>query len=159
MEIVCTELVKVIDTTSVGQVRRAARAAAVRLRFDETGSGELALLATEMTSNVLAHGGGGDVVILGLKYDDNSFARILTLDRGPGIQDVALALTDGFSTNGTPGGGLGALKRIASRMEIFTGRTGTIVLVELGKLPEASDVQIAGIAVPYPGEIMCGDAW
>ena len=137
MEIVFTELVGVSDTSSVGQVRRAALSIAQRLGFDETNAGELALLATEMSRNALVHGGGGEVVVVGTKHEEHALARILALDRGPGIPDVAKAMSDGFSTGGTMGGGLGAMKRIASRMEIFTGRNGTIVLVELGKAPEA----------------------
>jgi serine phosphatase RsbU (regulator of sigma subunit) len=81
------------------------------------------------------------------------------MDRGPGIPDIAKAMTDGFSTGGTLGQGLGAMKRIASGLEIFTGRTGTIILVEVGKDPGADGVQIAGMAIPYPGESVCGDAW
>ena len=159
MEVILTELIAISDASSVGQVRRAALAIAQRLGLDETRAGELALLATEMGRNVLLHGGGGEVIVVGDKHEDKALARILALDRGPGISDVARAMTDGFSTNGTLGGGMGAMKRIASRMEIFTARTGTIVLVELGNAIEAEGVQIAGTAVPYPGEQVCGDAW
>lgn len=159
MEIVLTELVAVTDPSSVGQVRRAALLAAQRLRLDETKSGELALLATEASNNVLKHGGGGEVVVVGLKHEDKTLGRILALDRGPGIPDIARAMTDGFSTGGTLGGGLGAMKRIASGLEIFTGRTGTILLVEVGKDPGSNGLHIAGMAVPYPGERVCGDAW
>ena len=158
MEIVLTELVVVSDNSSVGQVRRAALSIAQGLGLDETRAGELALLATEMSRNVLVHGGGGEVIVIGTK-DEEAVARILALDRGPGIADVARAMTDGFSTNGTMGGGLGAMKRIGSRMEIFTARTGTIVLVELGGAPHSDSLQIAGMSVPYPGEKVCGDAW
>jgi anti-sigma regulatory factor (Ser/Thr protein kinase) len=159
MEIALTELVAVTDPSSVGQVRRVALATAQRLGLDETRAGELALLATEVSRNVLVHGGGGEVIVIGLKHDDNTLGRILALDRGPGISDIAKAMTDGFSTGGTMGGGLGAMKRIASGFEVFTGRAGTVVLVELGKDPETDGIQIAGIAVPYPGERVCGDAW
>ena len=159
MEIVVTELVAVTDPSAVGQVRRAALAAAQRLGLDDTRAGELALLATEVSRNVLVHGGGGEVIVIGLKHEHKSLGRLLALDRGPGIPDVGKAMTDGFSTSGTMGGGLGAMKRIASGLEIFTGRTGTIVLVELGEDPETDGVRIAGMAVPYPGEQICGDAW
>jgi anti-sigma regulatory factor (Ser/Thr protein kinase) len=159
MEIALTELVAVTDPSSVGQVRRLALSTAQRLGLDETRAGEMALLATEVSRNVLVHGGGGEVIITGFKHNDKALGRILALDRGPGIPDVAKAMEDGFSTNGTPGGGLGAMKRIASELEIFTARTGTVVLVEVGDDPHADGLQIAGMAVPYPGEQVCGDAW
>lgn len=114
MEIIFTELVAVTDPSSVGQARRVAILTAQRLGLGETQAGELALLATEVSRNVLVHGGGGEVILVGLKHDGEAVGRILALDRGPGIPDVAKAMTDGFSTSGTPGGGLGAMKRIAS---------------------------------------------
>ena len=159
MDIVLTELVAITDSSSVGEVRRTALLAAQRLGMDETRAGELALLATEASRNVVAHAGRGEVIVTGLKHDENALGRILALDRGPGIPDIAKALTDGYSTAGTPGGGLGAMKRMASEMEIYTDRTGTIVLVEVGKYPQIDGLRIAGMAVPYPGERVCGDAW
>src|SRR5579872_6379424 len=56
MEIAFTEWVPVTDASSVGEVRRTALSAAHRLGFDETRSGELALLATEASRNILVHG-------------------------------------------------------------------------------------------------------
>ena len=69
------------------------------------------------------------------------------------------AMSDGYSTAGTMGGGMGAMKRIATSLEVFTGRSGTIVLLELGSPSKQGGVQVAGMAIPYPGERLCGDAW
>ena len=159
MEIVFSEWVAVTDPSSVGEVRRTALAAAQRLGFDETRSGELALLATEASRNVLIHGGGGQVVISGIGEAGNTRASILAMDNGNGIPNVAEAMSDGYSTAGTMGGGLGAMKRIATAIEIFTGPTGTIVLMELGQPAPPDQLQVAGIALPYPGERFCGDGW
>lgn len=133
--------------------------AAQRLGFDETRCGEFALLATESTRNVLIHGGGGQVLVVGTKEGGEPVARILAMDKGPGIANLAKAMTDGYSTAGTMGGGMGAMKRMASALEIFTGKNGTIILLELGKAPPQEKLQIAGLAVPYPGERHCGDGW
>jgi anti-sigma regulatory factor (Ser/Thr protein kinase) len=133
--------------------------AAQRLGFDETRSGEFALLATESARNVLLHGGGGQVLIGGMKEPGGAVARILAMDKGPGIANIAQAMSDGYSTAGTMGGGLGAMKRMATALEIFTSRNGTIVLMELGKCEARNKLQIAGMAIPYPGERVCGDGW
>ncbi len=159
MEVALTEFVPVTDPTSVGEVRRTAMHLAQKLGFDETRSGELALLATEVSRNVLLHGGGGQVVLGGVKNAGSPHARILAIDSGPGIADVMRALSDGYSTAGTMGAGMGAMKRIASRFEIFTGPAGTIVLLELGHHQEPDTLQIAGIVAPHPGERVCGDGW
>lgn len=159
MEIICTEMLRIADASSVGEARRAALQIAHRLDFDEDQAGKMALLATEAGRNALVHAGGGSMVISGIRRASESSARILAMDNGPGIPDVSQAMSDGYSTAGTPGGGMGAMKRIASRLEIFTGKSGTIVLMEFGGADADEDLRIAGTAVPYPGEQHCGDAW
>ena len=159
MEIAFTEWVAVSDASSVGEVRRTAQSMAQRLKLDETRSGELALLATEASRNTLIHGGGGQVILVGIKSGERQLVRILAMDNGRGIPNLAEAMSDGYSTAGTMGGGLGAMKRIATRFEIFTGAAGTIVLSELGNSASNEKLQIAGMAVPYPGERVCGDEW
>jgi anti-sigma regulatory factor (Ser/Thr protein kinase) len=164
MEIACTEWVSVSDASSVGEARRLAIGIASRLGFDETYSGKLALLATEATRNVLVHGGGGQVVLSGVKENSSMLARILAIDKGQGIANIADAMSDGFSTAGTMGGGLGAMKRIATNLDIFTGRNGTVVMIELlqptpKETRKNGRMHVAGFAVPYPGERVCGDAW
>jgi anti-sigma regulatory factor (Ser/Thr protein kinase) len=159
MEMNFTELVLVTDLSSVGEVRRTALLLAQRLGFDETRAGEVALLATEASRNVLTHGGGGQVILGGVKDHGHALVRILAMDKGPGIANVARAMADGYSTAGTMGGGLGAMHRMASTVEIFTGRTGTIVLLEIGQEAPREVLKVAGLAVPFPGERLCGDGW
>jgi anti-sigma regulatory factor (Ser/Thr protein kinase) len=159
MEIVFTEWVAVTDASSVGEARRVAVSTAQRLGFDETLSGKLALLVTEASRNVLLHAGGGQIVFAASSENGTALARILAIDRGEGIANIAEAMSDGFSTAGTMGGGLGAMKRMATTLDIFTGRGGTIVLLEVGTSVPKRPLQIAGFAVPYPGERVCGDAW
>jgi anti-sigma regulatory factor (Ser/Thr protein kinase) len=159
MEIVFTEGIVVKDASSVGEVRRSAAAAAAKLKLDETRAGELAILTTEVTRNVLIHGGGGQVIIAGLKNSGGPVARILALDTGGGIENLAEALRDGYSTAGTMGAGMGAMKRLANSFEIFTGRGGTMVLLEVGGPLAAERLEFAGLTLPYPGERVCGDGW
>jgi anti-sigma regulatory factor (Ser/Thr protein kinase) len=159
MEIASTEWVPITDESSVGEARRKALLIAQRLGFDQTRSGEMALLATESSRNVLIHGGGGQIAILAMQDPPHAVARILAMDRGGGIANVAQAMADGYSTAGTMGGGMGAMKRMASALEVFTGKHGTIVLLEIGDAVTSNHLRIAGLAVPYPGERFCGDAW
>lgn len=159
MEIVFTEWIPITDPSSVGEARRRALLVAQKLGFDETRAGEFALLATESSRNVLVHGGGGEILVSGIGGQPEPLARILALDKGPGIANVAKAMTDGYSTAGTMGGGMGAMKRLATSLEVFTGRTGTILLMELGKAAPIEKLRVAGMAVPHPGERFCGDAW
>lgn len=159
MEIALTEWIPITDTSSVGEARRRALMIAQRLGFDESRSGALALLATESSRNVLIHGGGGEIVLSGIEDAGQRLARILALDKGPGIANIALAMADGYSTAGTMGGGMGAMKRMANTLEVFTGRTGTVLLLEIGEAALREKLRIAGLAVPHPAERVCGDAW
>jgi len=159
MEIAINEWIPVTDTSSVGEARRRALLAAQRIGFDDSRSGQLALLATESSRNVLVHGGGGGLVISASHDGDATLARILAIDNGPGIADIDQAMTDGYSTAGTMGGGMGAMQRIATTLEIFTGKHGTVLLIELGDVTPPDRLRIAGIAVPFPAERFCGDAW
>ena len=159
MEVALTEFVPVTDQSSVGEARRAAMMMGQRLGFDDTRTGELALLVTEASRNVLIHGHGGQIIMAGAAEGDRALARVLAIDSGPGIPDLDRAMNDGYSTSGTMGAGLGAMKRIASGLEIFTNASGTIVLLELGSNPASCNLSIAGMAVPYPGERVCGDGW
>lgn len=159
MEVTFTDYVAVTDPSSVGEVRRASLMAAQRLDFDETKAGEFALLATEASRNVLVHGGGGQVVLTGIRERENAIGRILAIDKGPGIANISQAMSDGYSTAGTMGGGMGAMKRMASVLDVFTGKGGTILLVQIGNGIDEKELEVAGMAVPYPGERFCGDAW
>jgi anti-sigma regulatory factor (Ser/Thr protein kinase) len=159
MEVAITEWIPITDTSSVGEARRRALLAGQQIGFDESRSGELALLVTESSRNVLIHGGGGEVVISAMVDEGHPMARILAMDNGPGIANVAQAMSDGYSTAGTMGEGMGAMQRMASTLEIFTGRNGTVLMLELGDTAPRDHLRIAGMAVPYPGERFCGDAW
>lgn len=159
MEIAITEHVPITDASSIGEARRRGLLMADRLGFDSARSGELSLLITEVSRNVLVHGGGGQTIIVGAKNGGEATARILALDSGPGIGDMTKALSDGYSTGGTMGGGMGAMRRIATSLEVFTSRSGTIVFLELGSPANRGGLQVAGMAIPYPGERLCGDAW
>ena len=104
-----------------------------------------------MSRNVLVHGGGGQVILTGITEHGSPHGADPGHGQGPGITNIAQAMSDGYSTAGTMGGGMGAMKRIADKLEIFTGRDGTIVLIELGLAPPTENLQVAGLAVPYPG--------
>jgi hypothetical protein len=91
---------------------------------------------------------------------------ILALDRGPGITDLSRALQDGYSTGGTPGTGLGAIKRMAEVFDVFSSAKGTAVFARIeqqenGAQPRKSSVELAGLVSPIAGETASGDnlAW
>jgi hypothetical protein len=88
--------------------------------------------------------------------------EVLALDKGPGMADVERCLRDGYSTAGTGGSGLGAMRRMSSLFDIHSvPGVGTAVLAQLwaGKPPPPSGVEVGVVCVPMKGEEVCGDSW
>src|SRR4051794_21402568 len=112
------ERLTVADPSHVAAARRYATQQAVTTGFDETDTGRLAIIVTELANNLLHHGGGGEMLI-GADLETSGM-QVIALDRGPGMVNVSQCLRDGFSTAGTPGNGLGAVQRLAQHMAIHS---------------------------------------
>ena len=147
----------VIDEESkVGEARRAAQNVA-NFEFDAQTAGRVAIAATELANNLLRHAGGGEILVQVLGSDGSATVELLAIDRGPGMADVDRCMRDGFSTGGTPGTGLGAVRRLADDFDIYSvPGEGTVVMARFGKGPDA---KFGAVCVPLHGEPDCGDAW
>jgi anti-sigma regulatory factor (Ser/Thr protein kinase) len=155
-------VLSVSDASQVGEARRVVAAAARRLGLDATRAGRLAIIATEAAGNLLKHATVGELLLSQLAGGSRAALEIVALDRGPGIADVGRALRDGYSTTGTPGTGLGAIRRLSDEFDLYSSRArGTAVLsrVYLGGPPASPALQAGAICVPKPREEVSGDAW
>jgi anti-sigma regulatory factor (Ser/Thr protein kinase) len=149
---------------NVADARTTALELAAKLGFEEDGAGRLALVVTEAGTNIVKHARGGQLVLRALAVADVPVVEVLALDRGPGIADVGRSFVDGYSTAGSPGTGLGALRRLASSFDIYSrhgGGTALLARVAARRLPAVPDdrAQIEGLSLAKPGEDVCGDAW
>jgi anti-sigma regulatory factor (Ser/Thr protein kinase) len=149
------------DQSHIAEARRGAVDAATTFGFDETQAGRVAIVATELATNVLRHGGRGEMLIG--NYDDESGAGIelIALDQGRGIADLQAALRDGFSSAGSSGHGLGAIRRQSQTMEIASWPDmGTAVLARIDQhgRPAHSMPKTGSVSIPMPGETVCGDS-
>lgn len=151
------------DASRVGQARREAVERAHDCGFDEVEVGRVALVVTELGNNLVRHAHGGR---LWLAADpQRHVVEVIAVDQGPGIADLARSLDDGYSTAGTPGTGLGAVRRLASHVDIHSDvPEGTIVVARLEGSNCASPrgdspaIEAAAVSLPAPGEAVCGDA-
>jgi anti-sigma regulatory factor (Ser/Thr protein kinase) len=146
----------------VGAARRAAVTLAGRVGASETEVGKVALVATELATNLVRHAGGGEMLVRPLARPGEAGIEIVVLDRGPGMASVDQALRDGYSTAGTNGTGLGAVRRIATRWDVYSAPgAGTAVVARLyfGGTPRPPGAAVSGVSVPKAGETACGDAW
>lgn len=89
-----------------------ARRRSAQLGFKSNACYAVATAVTELATNLLRHAGGGEIIIRDIYSTAHSGIEILSLDQGPGIADLNLALSEGFSTNGGLGGGLPGVKRL-----------------------------------------------
>ena len=170
------------EPSQVGDARRTAVALAERVGFDETRRAELAIVVTELGNNLVRHGGGGELIVRSVQRDGTAGVEVLALDKGPGIANVSRALQDGFSTGGTHGSGLGAVRRQSGLFDLYSKAraplsasssadvTGTAVVSRVWSQPPSRRLPVPGktdgsaldygvVCLPKPGEDVCGDAW
>jgi len=155
----------VTESSRVGEARRHAVRLAESFDFDDVAAGRVALVVNELGNNLVRHAQGGRLLVGAVDDGEGgALVEVLSLDTGPGIRDVAASLVDGFSTGGTAGQGLGAVRRLSQVFDIYSRAPGgTVVLSRLsadGAAPRATGSVEAGVVrIPAPGEHVCGDNW
>lgn len=157
-----SQRMEVTHGSHVGQVRRQVLETAQRLGSDEVRAGEAAIVASELATNLVKHGGGGEIVLLETREPSNAL-ELLALDQGPGMANISNCLRDGYSTAGSAGTGLGAVQRLAGTFQIHSqpGK-GTAIWVSLGTdsgpaVPPR--FECSGVSLPLRGQESCGDSW
>lgn len=101
--------------------RKMVRDWVVEVGFGLVDQTKVATAASELARNTLQHGGGGEMEIALVTNDAHrSGIRLVFEDHGPGIEDINLALKDGYSTAGGMGLGLSGSKRLMSEFILET---------------------------------------
>lgn len=148
------------DPSRVGEVRRHVAGLCLELGFDEVLAAQAAIVVNELGTNLVKHAQGGRLLVA-TRSGSVPELEILSIDQGPGIGDLVMAMRDGFSTAGSPGTGLGAIKRLAADFGIHSelGK-GTVVLARMRRGARlAAQFRYGVVALPAPGEVVCGDGW
>jgi anti-sigma regulatory factor (Ser/Thr protein kinase) len=158
--------VSVQDPSQVSAARRAALALAESAGLAEATRDHLALVVTEAATNLVKHAAGGECVFRSLAANDTERGgiEIVCIDRGPGMANVAACMRDGYSTAGSPGGGLGAMRRLSTSFDVHSAPgQGTVIVLELRDAGAAARtgraLRIGAVAVACRGEVECGDGW
>jgi len=116
-----TKTFQVGETDEIGPARRCVIRCAQELGFAEVVTEELAIIATELATNLVKHKTlGGEISIRGFKEGGKEGIEIISSDRGPGITNLKAALKDGYSTTDSMGCGLGAVRRMSDEFDIFS---------------------------------------
>jgi serine/threonine-protein kinase RsbT len=122
----------VTSDQDVVRVRQLVRTVAVAVKLSLVDQTKIVTAASELARNTLVYGGGGEVEVTRVHNDRRAGIRIVFADQGPGIADLGLALTDGYTTGGGLGLGLSGARRLVDEFDIDTepGKGTTITIVK-----------------------------
>lgn len=102
----------------VVRLRQSVREQMIASGFSLIEQTKMITAASELARNTLRYGGGGEAHLLKLQNGLRRGVGLTFIDHGPGIPDIAQALTDGFTTGGGMGLGLSGAKRLADEFDI-----------------------------------------
>ena len=108
------------ESSDISLVRQFVRACAAELGFGVFDQTRIATAASELGRNTLVHGGGGTMLLETFVESDRRGLRLTFEDKGPGIPDIEQAMSDGFTTKGGLGLGLGGSKRLVNEFEVVS---------------------------------------
>lgn len=149
------------DASRVGEVRRYATQLGTAQGWTDTDTGRLAIVATELATNLLRHARQGEMWIATRTPFDE--IEVIAADRGPGIDNIHEAMRDGASTRkDSAGTGLGALSRLADDFDCTTSAEGTICVARVRPASASRTLlsrRLGAICLAVPPEPVSGDAW
>ena len=98
--------------------RQMVRALCQDLKLTLVDQTKMITAASELSRNTLVHGGGGTMRWEFVERNGRPGLQLTFEDQGPGIADVALALTDGWTSGTGMGLGLPGSKRLVNDFEL-----------------------------------------
>ena len=112
------------------KVRQMVRQHAKDARMGIVEQTRITTAVSELFRNMYNYAGGGDVTIEKAIIDGKNAIIITCIDSGPGIENLELAMSDGYTSGMGMGYGLPGAKRLVDRFEIQSEKgKGTIVRV------------------------------
>lgn len=153
------------DRSYFAILKKEVHALAVSGGFSERRQGEIDIVVAEIVSNLVKHAGGGQLLVKLVEEDGIQGMELISIDSGCGMADVSRMVADGVSTTKTLGQGLGAMRRLSDKFQVYSQKDwGTVILCRLFNeplprfsKPPRSDVQ--SVIIPKPGEKACGDGF
>ncbi|MDB6140572.1 MAG: hypothetical protein JWO94_3644 [Verrucomicrobiaceae bacterium] len=152
----------VIEQSQTGESRRLAVSWALGHGCPLQGTAQLALTVAELARNLALHTSHGGALLLRLLGKDPFEFEVISLDAGPGRANFSACLNDGYSTAGTSGTGLGAVRRASAVFDYYSqSATGTALLSQLCAPSNTAQLKmgLGVVNVPKKGEIECGDSF
>ena len=120
MQVLRREVLQVRSQNDIVTVRQQTRIWAVAQGLGLVDQTKIVTAASELARNTLQYGGGGTATLEALQEGARKGLRLVFEDRGPGIADITLALTDGYTSGGGMGLGLSGSKRLVNEFDIWS---------------------------------------
>jgi serine/threonine-protein kinase RsbT len=116
----------------VVRIRQLVRSFAQRAKFSLVDQTKLVTATSELARNTLNYGGGGTAEVTMIANGRRVGVRAQFIDEGPGIPDVSLAFTDGWTSGRGLGLGLAGARRLVDEFELSTevGRGTRVTVVK-----------------------------
>lgn len=112
-----TEQITIERDSDVVTARQKGRQLAASCGFSSTDQTLIALAISELARNIVSYARRGEVVMSMLEGERHGI-EVIARDQGPGIQDIELALRDGYSTSKSLGLGLPGTRRVMDEFNI-----------------------------------------
>lgn len=157
---------KMEERSFVSYIKREIHQQVARVNFTEKETAEIDIIVSEISSNLIKHAGGGELLfrILDSGSPDPVF-EIISIDKGPGIADTMRMLKDGVSTTQTLGHGLGSINRLSDVSQLYSiPGWGTILYTMKSRKGQAARLKsgtpdVRAVCVNKPREVVCGDGY
>ena len=118
MIVVRDDALSIKASDDVVRVRQEVRARALEIGLGLVDQTKIVTAASELARNTLDYGGGGTVRLQIVQDGGRKGLKLVFEDQGPGISDIELALTDGYTTGSGLGLGLSGAKRLSNEFDI-----------------------------------------
>ena len=115
-----TQTLALASEHDIVMARQHVRKLCQQLKFSLVDQTKMVTAASELARNTLVHGGGGHMQVELLHDDARKGLRLHFADEGPGIPDMTLALTDGWTSGNGLGMGLSGARRLVNDFDIAT---------------------------------------
>ena len=160
----CDTVIMVNDPSQIGEARRRVNSLGKEIAFDEAALGKAAIIVSELATNLVNHAAGGEILLRSNVAGDQKWMEIFSIDHGPGMANPDQCLLDGYSTKGTPGNGLGAVRRLSNEFDLVSSQpAGTVVYSRVHDAQPSSSSSApfvwGAVIRPAPNEVACGDVW
>ena len=118
MDVPQAERLPLRQSEDIVLMRKVVRDRAIELGLSLVDQTKVVTAASELARNTVIHGGGGEVEIARIVNGARRGLKLVFVDTGPGIADIALAMKDGYTSGGGLGLGLGGAKRLSNEFSI-----------------------------------------